>query len=138
MGAAKDKTACTTTIISQVWSVASLAIDIISLGTAGGATSATSNALQQAFQRMKEIYQEAKPAINALITAYKGAKSASDLQMWMESGGATDEDKARLAAEVIGTIGMMDPTGITSSAAGVVQGYTYPKCSKYFGNYLPK
>jgi hypothetical protein len=75
--------------------------------------------------------KEFKKALDAANTAkklgsaaYKGYKAGQQL-----SDKPIPEDMARIAAEIAS---IADPTG----AASVVAAYTYPKCSKYFGNYF--
>lgn len=137
MGAAKDVSTCAKTIINQVVSVGSLALNIATLGTSGEATAAANAGgklakMKEMFSGIKKIYDANKEVFDTIKAGgqvVSKAKTAYDSMSKIAAASnddqATAEDFARYAAELASVI---DPTGVS----GVVAAYTYPKCSKYF------
>jgi hypothetical protein len=129
MGAAKDSATCAGITFGQVSSVAALAQNIYTFGTSAAATKAASTTeaaatlsqLKQRLQTLKEAYNAAKPLIKAGMTA---KKVAEEEVKWVDGATVTEEDIARVAAQIAAVVDI-------SGASGVVAAYTYPKCSKY-------
>lgn len=77
---------------------------------------------------IKKKVETAKEKVDKVKEQYEQAKSiieTADKVATEDYSNYTEEDYARLAASVAG---LADPTGI----AGVVENFTYAKCSKIF------
>ena len=134
MGAATTTTKCATIIIGQVASVATIALNIATLGGSSAATAGAKTErltqLKNLFASLKKIYdenqatfQQAQDLIKDALTIKKSITSLNDAISLGKSDDVTAEDIARTAAEIAA---VLDPTGI----AGAVAAYTYAKCSK--------
>ena len=127
MGAAKSSMTCAQTIVSQVQSVGSLAINIASLGSTGAATAGGKasrlSQITEKFKKMKDIFDKKTKVLQEM----KALKDKFDiLSNYVEVATTDDvvaEDIVRVSAEMASLI---DPSGV----ADVVAAYTYPKCSK--------
>ena len=139
MGAAKDDATCAQIVFDQVSSVGQMAIFVGTLGTssagtaaAGGVKSATRLArMKKDYEAMKKAWNAVKntPAVRNAIQAAETAdviKQGYDISQEAEDA-TTEEDMARVAAMIAAVV---DPTGVASTVAA----YTYPTCSKYFGD----
>jgi hypothetical protein len=144
MGAAKDSKTCASIVFNQVASVGKLAMTIATLGESDAATSAASgpaNAsklarLKDTYAKLKTAYEAAKkesPALQKAEESFKttaqGTSKDKKLAMALNeaSEAVTEEDLVRAAAQIASIVD-------SSGASSIVEAYTYPKCSKYFGN----
>ena len=138
MGAAKDDATCAQIVFDQVTSVGQTALFVASLGTSsagtaavGGARSATRlTKLKQQYETMKRAWNSVKntPEVRKALQAAETAdliKQGYDISQEAQDA-VTEEDMVRVAAQIAAII---DPTGV----AGTVASYTYPVCSKIFG-----
>jgi hypothetical protein len=132
MGAAKDSTTCANTILDEISSVGSLALNLVTFG-AGKAATITKDAAQAA--KLKEMYDTLKAAIKAsdkveqVVNAGTGkfpiieaGKSTVDL-LKADDNDVTPEDILRVSSQIAS---LADPTG----ASGVVSSFSYPKCDQ--------
>jgi hypothetical protein len=143
MGAAKDANTCASIVFNQVASVGKLAMTIATLGESDAATSAASGAanaskiakLKDLYAKMKTAYETAKKEVPALQKAEEGFKTSAQgaskdkkfaMALNEASEAVTEEDLVRAAAQIASIV---DGSG----ASSIVEAYTYPKCSKYFG-----
>jgi len=136
MGAAKDNTTCATNTFSQVTSVISLAVNIITLGTSSAASVAVNDATQTSIllakvqpliTRMQDIWKKTESARNFVSKvgdlAGKGATAyAIGSTLIGDTSKMTAADIVKFGAQVAS---LFDPTGIAS----VVAAYSNPLCS---------
>ncbi len=144
MGAAKDFKTCASIVFNQVSSVGKLALTIATLGESSAVTEAESESgnasklakLKDSYKKMKEAYEAAKkefPALRKAEASFKSAAGSGSKDDKLAAGlnnaseAVTAEDLARAAAEIAS---IADASGVSAT----VEAYTYPKCSKYFGN----
>ena len=130
MGSAKDSATCGMTVFDQVSSVGNLAASVATMGSSGAATNATKVSklaeLKKAFAAAKAANPKWAQAAEASLKVKEAAEQTyTSYQVLSTDAVPTDEDIARLAAQIAS---LADPTGAT----GVVAAYTYPKCSKLF------
>ncbi|MBI1890665.1 MAG: DUF3421 domain-containing protein [Burkholderiales bacterium] len=142
MGSAKDSTTCASIIFDQVSSVGSLAITVATLGSSSAAQSGANSAskagklaeLKKKYDQLKKAYEEAKKgskALQAAEKAYQVGDKASQAYTAIDtaSNAITEEDIVRASAQIAAIV---DSSGVSAT----IGAYTYPKCSKYFGNYI--
>ncbi len=129
MGAAVSNQVCASTIIGQITSVGTLALNIASLGTSSAATAggklARLSQFTDKFKNLKAIYEKGKKVFDEI----QGFKAKYDaLNNVIEASRADDitaEDITRISAEIAALI---DPSGVSD----VIAAYTFPKCSAIF------
>jgi hypothetical protein len=147
MGAAKNQSTCGLVIANQLTAVGKLTMTAITLGSsmAGNAgASATTNAgmltdLKAKYDQLKAAYDTAKQTYPAIQTAEKAYEVGSDLNKLRtdinalstaaktaQNNEALAEDITRAAAQIAAIV---DSSGVSATIAA----YTYPKCSRYFG-----
>jgi hypothetical protein len=151
MGAAKDKTVCEHVVFDQVASVGNAAIKIATMGSTD-MTQMQKLALSAGIITAKQLSHTAIDPKYQLKLMQKGFQTFYETALlplekeaikqgaklagkevtfpkpeFVPEDQLTPEDIARISASIAG---MADPTGLVSMGAN----YTYPKCSKYFGD----
>ncbi|XP_022196877.1 uncharacterized protein LOC111054207 [Nilaparvata lugens] len=130
MGAAASSATCGTTVFSQVTSVGQLAFNIATAGASSSVTQLQAPADPDKLAKLKAAWETIKnnEYVKKAVDAYETGKVVGKTYVTVNTAlkATTTEDLVRLSAMIAS---FTDPTGV----AGVVSSYTYPKCSKLFG-----
>lgn len=135
MGSAADDTTCGFVIADQVLGPIFAVIDIVSLGSANGATTAAREGIEASSklakaakkavefaEKAKDVYDEIKDPLKQIIQAAKGEGDAPE-------GGQNTGTVVDSVRGILDAAGDIDPTGLASAAAA----YTYPLCKDVGG-----
>lgn len=123
MGAATTSKVCAETIISQVQSTGSLALNLATLGSSSGLTkSARVAKLKAEFLKIKQLVEKNTKSFEKIKGFYEKYNTLQSAVGTLTESDLTAEDVARASAELASLI---DPTGVSD----VVASYTYSKCS---------